>query len=217
MHRPIVWLEGLIGAGKTTLAKQIGDILGLRVLYEPVDSNPYLEEFYIDPKRWAFAMQIHLLALRANMQDLAAAEVIAGCDYKGVILDRGLPGDHAFCRLHVNAGNISQREYDTYRTFYLNRTNKLKPPSIMFFLDVEPEVSLRRIHERARGSEVNVTLKYLSDLRDQYYDLMIELTSGIHEWAGKVAVVRIPWNTDNQGPDRIVDKLKMEFPILREK
>lgn len=213
--RPIVWIEGLIGSGKSTLSKILGELLRMRVLYEPVDENPYLEDFYNDEKRWAFAMQIHLLGIRAGLQDLAAEEVLSGNMFNGVILDRGLPGDHAFCRLHVDRENIHPREFETYQVLYRHRTNKLKPPSIMFFLDVEPEVALRRVKERARGAEVGIDLKYLSDLRDQYYDLMIELTNGDHEWAGKVDVRRIPWNVDNQDPTKIKEIIEKEFPICR--
>jgi deoxyadenosine/deoxycytidine kinase len=213
--RPIVWIEGLIGSGKSTLSKALGDLLRMRVLFEPVESNPYLEDFYKDEKRWAFAMQMHLLAIRAGLQDLAAEEVLSGDLYNGVILDRGLPGDHAFCRLHVDRKNIHPREYETYWKMYRHRTNKLKPPSIMFFLDVEPEVALRRVKERARGAEVGLTLKYLSDLRDQYYDLMVELQAGDHDWTGKVDVRRIPWNVDNQDPTKIKEIIEKEFPVCR--
>jgi deoxyadenosine/deoxycytidine kinase len=214
LTKPIIWVEGIIGSGKSTLSEKLGDILNLRVMREPVEENPYLDDFYKDPQRWAFAMQIHLLGIRAGLQDLAAEEVLWGTQYNGVVLDRGLPGDHAFCKLHVRSGNIHPREYDTYNILYRHRTNKLKPPSIMFFLDVEPEVALRRIKNRARGAEVNIDLQYLSDLRDQYYDLMVELQAGHHSWTGKVNIHRVPFNADHQSPDSIVSILKKEFPIF---
>jgi len=212
--RPIVWIEGLIGSGKTSLSKSLADMLKMRVMYEPVDENPYLHDFYVNPKRWAFAMQIHLLGIRAGLQDLASEEVMWGFQYNGVILDRGLPGDNAFCKLHVKAGNITEREYETYRVLYRHRTNRLKPPSIMIFLDVEPEVALRRIKERARGAEVNIDIKYLSDLRDCYYDLLVELSNGDHIWAGKVEIKKVPWNSNHQDPNIIANILRKEFPIL---
>ena len=213
--RPIIWLEGLIASGKSTLAKILGERLNMRVMFEPVKSNIYLKPFSEDEKRWAFSMQIHMLSVRSGFQDLAAEEVLTGTMFNGVILDRGLPGDHAFCRLHVARGNIHPREYETYKNLYKHRTNKLKPPSMMFFLDVEPEVALRRIKERARGVEVNITEQYLSDLRDQYYDLMVELGNGDHEWAGKVDIRRIPWNVDNQDPSIIEEIIRKEFPICQ--
>jgi len=214
--KPIVWFEGIIGSGKSSISKNLGNLLKLRVLYEPVDSNPYLEDFYKDKKRWAFAMQLHLLVVRANMQDLAAAEVISNTeDYNGVILDRGLPGDHAFARMLTRHGYIHEREYETYKLFYLNRTNTLKPPSIMLFLDVEPEVAMRRIKERARGAESGMTIDYLKELRDEYYDLMVELQNGMHDWCGKVDVVRIPYNVDHQPLEKVVEILKERFPLLR--
>lgn len=211
--KPLIWVEGIIGAGKSTLAEILGNELNMRIMHEPVESNPYLDAFYKDNKTHAFAMQIHLLSIRAGMQDLAAEEVMWGDKYNGAVLDRALPGDHAFARLHMVYGNMSKLNYETYRLLYLQRTNKMKPPSVMLFLDVEPEVAFRRVKERARGAEVGMTLKYLQDLRDQYLDLMVELQNGDHEWAGKVDIRRIAWNADNQPTTAILSMLKDKFAI----
>jgi len=57
-YGPIIWIEGGIGAGKTTLTEKMAKALNLRAIYEPVEGNPYLARFYEEPKRWAFPMQI---------------------------------------------------------------------------------------------------------------------------------------------------------------
>ena len=69
--KPVLWIEGIIGAGKTTLANQLADALNMRAIHEPVESNPYLGLFYENPKQWAFTMQMHLLAHRYGLQKLA--------------------------------------------------------------------------------------------------------------------------------------------------
>ena len=123
----VVWVEGGIGAGKTTLAKILAQALGFRALYEPVNSNPYLDRFYDDPKRWAFPMQMELLYRRYNMQQIAARESLLG-EYKGAILDRGLPGDRVFCKLHMLAGNIDKLEWETYQQSYEVMACSVTPP-----------------------------------------------------------------------------------------
>lgn len=54
--RPLIWVEGLIGCGKSTFSKEVGSRLGLRVIEEPVATNPYLGKFYKEPQKYAFGM-----------------------------------------------------------------------------------------------------------------------------------------------------------------
>lgn len=210
--KPIIWVEGIIGAGKTTLARILGKALGMRVLEEPVDGNPYLKMFYEDQRRWAYAMQIHLLAVRYGMQQLAAYEAVSGT-HNGVLLDRGLPGDRVFARLHTLAGNISPLEWETYQRFYDIMTCSLIPPSMLIFLDVEPEIAFERVKERNRGAEVGIELGYLQDLRKGYLDLMVEIESGYHPWARGMEVYRMAWNTDHLPVDPLIEALKDKYHI----
>lgn len=210
---PVIWVEGIIGAGKTTLAKVLSDALGLRPIFEPVDSNPYLVRFYENPKRWAFPMQIELLHRRFNMQQLAAREATLGSEYKGSVLDRGMPGDRVFCKLHMLAGNMSELEWNTYQLAYEVMACSLVPPSLLVFLDVEPEVALERVRSRAREAEVTVDLKYLTDLRKGYLDLMAEIESGEHVWSRGMEVKRLPWNIDHQPVQPLVDHLKHKYSL----
>jgi deoxyadenosine/deoxycytidine kinase len=209
---PVIWVEGIIGAGKTTLARRLALQLNLRSIFEPVDSNPYLSRFYEDPKRWAFPMQIELLHRRFNMQQLAVREATMG-EYAGVVLDRGMPGDRVFCKLHTLAGNMSELEWNTYQLAYEVMACSLVPPSLLVFLDVEPEVALERVRERARSAEVAVDLKYLTDLRKGYLDLMAEIESGEHVWSRGMEVRRLPWNVDHQPMRPLVESLKHKYRL----
>jgi deoxyadenosine/deoxycytidine kinase len=96
-----VAVEGIIGAGKSTLASFLAKKMDWRMLAEPIDGNPLLAKFYEDPKRWAFTMQIRMLHERYRLQQVAAH------DHQPCILDRSLPGDRVFAKLQVAYGNNS--------------------------------------------------------------------------------------------------------------
>jgi deoxyadenosine/deoxycytidine kinase len=206
----VIWLEGIIGAGKSTLAATLARELALRAFHEPVDTNPYLERFYKDPKRWAFPMQIHLMHDRFAMQKEAAYSATRGF---GSILDRGMPGDRVFCKLHMLAGNIDELEWKTYEKAYEVMACSLNPPALLLFLDVEPDIALERVKTRARGAESGITLKYLQDLRKGYLDLMCEIESGVHPWSRGMEVKRIAWNSDYLPVDSLVDSLRSQYKI----
>jgi deoxyadenosine/deoxycytidine kinase len=210
---PIIWVEGLIGAGKSRFVTKLSNLLSLRPLFEPVDGNPYLADFYKDPKTHAFPMQIELMARRHNMQRLALAEAMTLGGYSGAILDRGLPGDRVFCKLHMLAGNISEREWDTYQLLYEIMTVEMPSPSLLIYLDVEPETALERVQKRARSAEVTITLDYLKDLKKGYLDLLSEIESGIHSWSRGISVKRLPYNTDYLPLDSLAEEIRHTYRL----
>ena len=60
-NNTIIAISGIIGVGKTTLTRTLGNILGADTYYEPVDTNEYLDKFYADKEAYAFPMQVYLL------------------------------------------------------------------------------------------------------------------------------------------------------------
>jgi len=213
MYGPVIWVEGPIGSGKTTLAEVLSRELGLRLIQEPVESNPYLALFYQDPKRWAFPMQVELLHRRFAMQKIASYEATGEGGYPGAVLDRGLPGDRVFARLHMLEGNMDELEWQTYERAYDVMACSLVPPSLMIYLDVEPEVALHRVQTRARDAESGMRLEYLEKLQRGYLDLLVEIQSGKHAWSRGMEVMRLAWNTDNQPTDQLVEALRDKFKL----
>ncbi len=192
--RPLIWVEGLIGCGKSTFSREIAKRLNLRMLEEPVETNPYLSLFYQDPKKWAFGMQVFLLHQRFAMQQLASYEATGVGGYEGAVLDRSLSGDRVFAKLHVDAGNIEQLDWQTYNTAYQIMCRSLLPPTLLIFLDVQPETAFERMQGRGRKAEVGVPLDYLIKLREGYQDLLNEAERGLLPWSHAVRVCRIPWD-----------------------
>ena len=202
---PLLWVEAIIGAGKTTFCKEVGSRLNLRTIEEPVDENPYLEDFYQDEKTWAFPMQIFLLERRKLMQQLAAIEATGVGGYRGAILDRSISGDRVFAKLHMRKGNIHPRDWHTYEESYDGACRTLLPPTKLIFLDVQPETAWERMKRRDRTAETAVPLTYLKELRDGYQELLEEAETGLLPWGHAVKITKLIWDPINDNPnwDRI--------------
>lgn len=204
MRPSVVWIEGVIGAGKTTLARELARRRGWRTIEEVVDGNPYLGKFYADPARWAFAMQIHLLHVRHAQHQLASWETQLG---QTCVLDRGLPGDSVFARMLWESGKIDRVEWDTYRLARDVMLRSLQPPSIMLYLDVPAEVALGRVRERGRAAEGGIPVEYLSELKRGYESMLKEMEESSHPWCRGVEVIRLPWSTpDFDAAERALDR-----------
>lgn len=215
MYGPLIEVEGIIGCGKTTLSRQIAKRLGLRLLEEPVGSNPYLEEFYQPggDKLHAFAMQIELLHRRFALHQIAAYEATAAGGYPGAVLDRSLRGDRVFAKLHHMAGNISDLNWGTYERCYGTMCHMVQPPSLLIWLDVEPEKALKRILQRARPAERQLPLEYLQQLRDGYRDLLVQIEAHDHAWTRGTEIMKLSWNVDHQPVDELVAVLAKRFDL----
>lgn len=218
--KPLIWIEGNIGSGKSTLTRIIENRLGFRGFYEPVDTNPYLKMFYEDPKRWAFPMQIHLLQRRYAIQQQSAWEAIShSSEYNGSVIDRGIPGDRVFAKIHTDDGNIHPLEWQTYEEFYATMVHSLRPPSLMIYLDVPPRECYFRARKRARDQESVVEdqefLDYLFKLETYYRELLDQLRSGGHAWSSGIEIIEVDWQDDlnEEGIQKVLDLIKKKFNI----
>lgn len=195
--KPLLWIEGIIGCGKTTFANKVGERINFLTLNEPTDDNPYLDVFYKDPSKYAFGFQIFMLHRRYAFQRTASCVSIGGIpDYDGAILDRSLAGDRVFAKMHMQQGNISEIDWSTYNIAYEVMCNTLLPPTLMIYLDVDPEVAYGRVHKRNRDAESDLSLEYLSKLRINYEELVNEAVGGLRPWSHATKVMRLNWNVD---------------------
>lgn len=112
MQRVYISIAGLIGAGKTSLATALGEVLELPVYYEPVEDNQYLDDFYEDMAKYGFALQVHLLNKRfRQQQEIVWSEA-------GAVQDRTIYEDAIFARMLADGGLMDQRDYETYLSLF---------------------------------------------------------------------------------------------------
>ena len=168
-----IGISGLIGAGKTTLAKALGKVLNLPVYYEPIIENEYLEDFYRDMKRYSFSFQIYLLNCRFRQHQQVLWNGTGG------IQDRTLYEDSIFAKVLYEDGNMEEREYKTYLNLFKSMSNFMKKNTLIIHLDCKPEESLERIKRRARGCETGITLEYLQKLYNGYEEFIKQISKVI--------------------------------------
>jgi deoxyadenosine/deoxycytidine kinase len=160
MHIAIV---GNIGAGKTTLTELLSKSYGWDPLYEAVDNNPYLEDFYNDMKRWSFNLQIYFLNSRyRQLLDIQKLN-------KNVIQDRTIYEDaFIFAENLHDMGLLTTRDYENYRAIFDNMTSYIKPPDLLVYLKASVPTLVNNIQRRGREYESGIRLDYLSKLNEKY-------------------------------------------------
>ena len=202
-----IGIAGIIGAGKSTLAQNLATRLGYKSYNEPVDDNPYLEDFYIDMNRWGAMMQIHLLFRRFEQH-----QQIVWNSEKGAVQDRTIYEDTIFARMLHESGFIDQRDYNTYLGHFNLMKRYLLYPDILLYLRVNPETSLNRITQRGRKAEKGITLEYMQKLFLGYENFIDEI-------GRYTRVISLDWNhylEIDEVVDRISEKKKEKLRFLRD-
>jgi deoxyadenosine/deoxycytidine kinase len=164
MTKRLIIVAGNIGVGKTSLAERLGERMGWLCAFESVTDNPYLADFYSDMRQWAFHLQIFFLGHRAQQYQKLAN------DPQSVIFDRTIFEDEViFARALYHMGNVSERDYLSYRRVFNLITSQLPAPDLLIYLKAPVPVLMERIHSRARSIESGITTEYLS-LLESFYD-----------------------------------------------
>ncbi len=175
-----IGIAGLIGAGKSTLARALGEHLDLPVYYEPVKDNEYLADFYADTRRYAFATQIYLLNRRFQQHQ----EIIWRGG--GGVQDRTIYEDSVFAKTLVDLDLMDERDYRTYLDLFRHMSHFMCRPNVIVFLDLSPESSMERIQQRARGVETGITVEYLTGLNANYQQFIQQISR-------TVPVIKVSW------------------------
>lgn len=167
MVKRLVLVAGNIGAGKTSLTERLGGRLGWKTAFESVADNPYLPDFYADMKAWSFHLQIFFLGHRAE-QHLELAR-----DPQSAIADRSIYEDaYIFARALHHMGNLSERDYLSYRRVFDLIVDNLPAPDLLIYLKAPVDVLFSRIRQRGREIEKGISREYLALLDSFYEDWM---------------------------------------------
>ena len=158
-----VAIEGVIGVGKTTLARLLRPMLEAEILLEIFEENPFLSDFYSDRARYAFQTQIFFLLSRYHQQRRTVPDLLeAG---KSLISDYTFAKDALFARI-----NLQGDELDMYYKVHEALGEKIPKPDLVVYLRADTDVLMQRIALRDRPYERNMEHEYIDRLNHSYDD-----------------------------------------------
>lgn len=166
-----VAVAGNIGAGKSTLTRLASAHFHLTPVFEAVDENPYLADFYLDMPRYAFHSQMFFLAARLQ-QHLRLVN-----PGERIIQDRTIYEDAAiFARALYESGTMGTRDFASYRLMFEAIAQALRPPDVLVYLRASLPTLRRHIAERGRAYEQAIEDGYLLRLGALYEDWISSYT-----------------------------------------
>ncbi len=153
-------IEGVIGVGKSTLARLLAARFNGQLVLEAFDQNPFLERFYADRPRWAFQTQLAFLASRFRQQK---ALLTRDLFHQVTIADYAFDKDRIFAHL-----NLSGDEAQLYETLYSLMEPNTPRPDLVVYLQSTPERLLHNIKQRGRPYEADMDPKYIEAVHEAY-------------------------------------------------
>ena len=153
-------VEGPIGAGKTSLAKRLGEHLGADLLLEQPADNPFLARFYQDMARYALPTQLFFLFQRAKqIEPLAQTDMFRSPTVSDFLLDK----DPLFARI-----TLSGDEFALYQRIYEALRPHAPAPDLVVYLQAQPDILIDRVRRRAALFERGISEEYLALLAESY-------------------------------------------------
>lgn len=153
-------IEGVIGAGKTSIAKKLAERLNARLVLENFVDNPFLEKFYHSPEEYAFRTQLFFLLERYNqMQELHQKELFQNYIISDYIFEK----DKIFAYMNLNDEEL--RIYDQVAGA-LDR--HVVTPDLVVYLQSSVERLMKNIRSRNRAVEKELTEEYIDNLNEAY-------------------------------------------------
>lgn len=158
-------IEGNIGAGKTTLARKIGNRYNAGIILEQFSDNPFLPGFYKDPGRYTFPLELSFLAGRYNQIE---NELLNPDLFKSFTVS-----DYYFSKsLIFSSVTLSGHEYKLYRQLYNIMIPSIPRPDLYVYLHRDADNLLLNIKKRGRPYEQEITPGYLKKIEQSYFDYM---------------------------------------------
>jgi len=190
-------IEGVIGVGKTTLARLLQPSFESNLLLEVFEENPFLTNFYQDRARYAFQTQIFFLLSRYYQQNRSVPELLA--NGKHLISDYTFDKDSLFARI-----NLSGDELEMYYRVHTALAEKIPAPDLVVYLRASTDVLMQRIAMRDRSYERAMQRDYIEMLNQAYESFYSQ-----PEWVEKTLVI------DTNTLDYVSDPSALEWVDTR--
>lgn len=154
-------IEGVIGVGKTTLARLLQPKFNAVLLLEIFEENPFLSDFYSDRERYAFQTQIFFLLSRYHQQRRGVREALK--------INPWLISDYTFGKDRLFADvNLDGDELEMYYKVHEALAEKITKPDLIVYLRADTNVLMQRIAQRDRPYERQMEVGYIDTLNHTY-------------------------------------------------
>jgi deoxyguanosine kinase len=159
-HTRYIVTDGPLGVGKTSLTTLLAQELGASLILEQAEENPFLTDFYRDPARYRFQTQMFFLLSRfSQQQEMAQPDLFTRITISDYLFDK----DRIFAYL-----NLDDNELALYEQVYKILEPKIVRPDLVIFLQADTDTLLRRIKQRGRSFEKEISLDYIAAVNEAY-------------------------------------------------
>lgn len=204
--KPMIFVEGNIGVGKSTFLHFLHEKLGEHVLYEPnrmwqdIEGHDLLDEFFKDPKRWAYTCQTYILQTRID-QIIAADPTI--CQQACLVERSPYSGRYFFAEIAKEIGTMNGLEWCLYKTIWKREIERISYlPGGFIYLRTPAEVCYERIMKRGRKEEAPVTIDYLKRIEEKHENWFVK-KEGVDEDLAYTPVLILDF-TENFYQDQVL-------------
>ena len=162
-------IEGVIGAGKTSLARKLADKLNSKLVLEEFEVNPFLEKFYANRKRYAFQTQMFFLINRFKQQQELIQEDLF-TEY--IVSDYIFEKDKIFAYM-----NLSGEELKLYESIFPLLERDLRKIDLVVYLQSSVDRLMYNIKKRSRKIERDLSRSYIEELSEAYNNFFFKYNS----------------------------------------
>ena len=192
-------VAGNIGSGKTTLTNMLARHYGWKKYLEPVEENPYIDDYYKDIPRWALNMEVFYLKQRfRNLLEIQRSDGT-------FVQDRTIfEGVYVFAANNRRMGNMDERDYQTYMELFESMMEVAEMPRLMIYLRSSVPHLVKNIQKRGRDYEQKMPIDYLEGVNLLYDDFVL------HKYKGEVLVLDVDDSDFEHNPRQfgeILDKI----------
>lgn len=195
----MIIIEGNVGVGKSTFLNYLKQKLNVDVVYEPnqlwqdVNGNNLLEQFFLDQKRWAYTCQSYILMTRIDQ----LLEEPCSLKKDFCLIERSVySGRYCFAKVAKEIGWMNVLELSLYEKLWDREVTRLSQlPSGFIYLRAPAEICLKRIAARGRFEEKPISLDYLKRIEEKY-DNWFTYKQGVDEKISNLPVLTLDF-TEN--------------------
>ena len=164
---------------KTTLTELLAKHFKWTPIYEQMDDNPYIANFYEDMRRWSFNLQVYFLHKRFKYV------IDSRNTYDNIVQDRTLYEDAYIFAPNLHAmGLMNTRDFETYKSLFDLMESFITPPDLLIYLKASVPTLIKQIERRGREYESSIRLDYITSLNNRY-------NSWIEQYSNRKLIINI--------------------------